>query len=496
MDIPVRSDDVAAAEVLLDEVPAVLWATDLDLRFTASRGAALRELGLAPDEVVGRSLQEYFGSDDPDFPAIAAHLQALEGVSTAYEQNWQGRRFETRVRPLRDGTGAIVGTLGVAIDVTDRMWERGALFDTESKYQALVEAIPAVTYIDPLDEWGDTLYVSPQLVDLLGCPPEAWLTDPSFWRKHLHPDDAEAAWRAWERARDRGESYEQEYRMVHEDGHAVWVSDRAVVLRDPAGRPWLVQGVLFDVTERKLAERDLSRALEREREITDHLRRVDELRTLQLHAVSHDLRAPITAILGSALVLDDDHRELDREKRSDLLRGVVASARKLHRLVNDLLDLDRLERGMVEPDRRPTDVGAVVRHVVDELRDDAHPVRLDLEPGAAEVDPVHIERIVENLVANTLRHTPAGTPVAISVRYPDHDVEIRVEDEGPGVPEELRDEIFEPFRHGGRGQGLGIGLSLVARFAALHGGVATVGDREGRGAVFTVRLPPPAPAAS
>ena len=488
MDMHLRPER-AGIEDLLDEIPAVVWATDGDLVFTSSRGAGLKELGLEPDEAVGRTVQEYFGTDDPEFAAIAAHREALEGRTTAFEQNWNGRRFETRVRPLHDRDGTVVGTLGVAVDVTERMWGRDSLFETETKYQALVEAIPAVTYIDPLDEWGDTLYVSPQVEELLGCTQEDWLTDPGFWRKHLHPDDLDGAWSAWERARDLGESYEHEYRMLHEDGHDVWVNDRSVVLRDKAGTPWLVQGVLIDITERKRADQALERALDREREITDHLRKVDELRTLQLHAVSHDLRGPITAILGSALILADTNRELDDERRTELLRGVVVSGRKLHRLVNGLLDLDRLERGIVEPDRRPTEVGAIAARVADELRDHTHPVEVDAEDGLADVDPVHVERIVENLVANAVRHTPAGTCVRVGVRYESGAVVITVADEGPGVPPEVRDVVFEPFRQGGRGNGLGIGLSLVARFAALHGGTATVGDREGGGAVFTVRLP-------
>jgi hypothetical protein len=479
----------AAIDGLLDEVPAVVWTTDHHLVFTASRGGGLRDLGLEPDEVVGRTVQQYFGSDDPEIAAVAAHLSALDGTAQAFEQNWQGRRFEVRVQPRFDAGGRVVGTLGVALDVTERMWGRGSLFETETKYQGLVEAIPAVTYIDPLDEWADSLYVSPQVEELLGCSQEDWLTDPAFWRKHLHPDDRALAWSAWEQARDLGRSYEQEYRMLHEDGREIWVNDRAVVLRDPAGTPWLVQGVLIDVTERKAAEQALERAFEREREVTDHLRQVDEMRTLQLHAVSHDLRGPITAILGSALVLADENRELDAERRNELLQGIVVSGRKLHRLVNDLLDLDRLERGIVEPDRRPTEVGAIAVRVAEEFRDDLHPIHVEAEDGLADVDPIQVERIVENLLANAVRHTPEGTSVFVGVRYQDGAVVITVSDEGPGVPDDLRDVIFEPFRQGGRGGGLGIGLSLVARFAALHGGLASVGDGEDGGAVFTVRLP-------
>jgi PAS domain S-box-containing protein len=475
-------------ESLLAQVPAGLWATDAELRFTACAGRALEAMGLHADAIVGLTIPAFFGTQDPESPPIAAHLRALAGEGTSYEQNRLGRRFETRVEPLRDDTGTIVGTTGVAVDVTDRIWEQGSLFEAEAKYRGLIETVPAVTYVDPLDEWSDSLYVSPQIEQLLGCTQEQWLTDGKFWRRHVLPDDVDDVWSRYVEARDAASGYEQEYRMLHEDGHVVWVSERAVVLRDAEGRPWVMQGVIVDITERKRVEEELQHAWEREREVAEHLRSLDELKSLLLHAVSHDLRGPITAILGSALVLEDGDRVLEDDKRADLVHGIAMSARKLNRLVTDLLDLDRLERGIVEPDRRPTDVGALVRRVVAELGlEDA--VSVSGTGGEADVDPVHVERIVENLLVNAQKHTPAGTPVRITVTRDADGVEIDVSDGGPGVPPEMREAIFEPFRQGEGGQGLGIGLSLVARFAALHGGRAWVEDAGGGGARFRVTLP-------
>jgi len=471
---------------LVEQMPAIAWTTDRELRFTSSVGGGLAGLGLSQGEVVGRTLHDYLGTNDPETAAIAAHQAALEGRSTGYEQNWRGRRYASHVVPLRDESGRIVGAAGVALDVTERMWEPGALFEAEAKYQGLVETIPAVTYIDPLDEWGDSLYVSPQVTELLGYTQEDWLTDSGFWRDHVHREDVDRVWEEWVRARDSGSPYESEYRMLHRDGHVVWVSERAVMLKDAAGRPWAVQGVMVDITERKRVEEELERAWQRERETAAHLRELDDMKNLLLHAVAHDLRGPIATVLGSAMVLENSLIDLDEDKR-DLMRGVVAGARKLNRLVSDLLDLDRLERGLVEPDRRPTDVGELARRLVAELEVKFHEVHVDTETTVSPVDPAHVERIIENLVVNSARHTPKGTPIWVRVHRRKEGTMILVEDAGPGVPLDLREVVFEPFRHGG--EGLGIGLSLVARFAALHGGWARVGDREGGGASFAVFLP-------
>jgi PAS domain S-box-containing protein len=484
----VRARD-EAIHMLIDQMPALLWAVDRDLRFTSSAGAGLTALGLRPDALAGMTIQECFGTDDPESGPVAAHTRALAGEPAAYEQNWNGRRLETRVIPLRGARGEITGALGVALDVTERMWEQGALFEAEAKYRGLIETIPAVTYIDPLDEWSDSLYVSPQITELLGCSPDEWLTDPGFWRKHVHPEDVERVWDEYVRARDAGAPYENEYRMIHSDGHVVWVSERAVVLRDADERPWIVQGVMVDITERKHVEEELERAWQRERQAVEHLRALDEMKNLQLHAVSHDLRGPITAVLGSALVLEDTDRDLDPQKRRDLVHGIAASARKLKRLLDDLLDLDRLERGIMEPDRQPTDVGGLVRGVLDELAVSDHPIEVDADAVVAPVDPVRVERIVENLVLNAVKHTSAGTPIWVRVRRDGDATTIVVEDAGEGVPEDMREVVFQPFRQGGRGQGLGIGLSLVSGFAAMHGGWVRVGERPGGGASFRVFLP-------
>jgi signal transduction histidine kinase len=176
------------------------------------------------------------------------------------------------------------------------------------------------------------------------------------------------------------------------------------------------------------------------------------------------------------------------------LRRIAANARKLERLLGDLLDLDRLQRGIVAPQRRPTDVSALVAQTIREsdlLLD--RKVELDAEPVVADVDAAKVERIVENLVSNAARHTPGDSPVIVRVARQDDGVLIVVEDEGPGVPDDLKRAIFEPFRQGdgvpNPSPGVGVGLSLVARFAELHGGRAWVEDRPQGGASFRVFLP-------
>jgi signal transduction histidine kinase len=254
--------------------------------------------------------------------------------------------------------------------------------------------------------------------------------------------------------------------------------------------------IVMQLSER---EQELKDSLRRELAAADRLRAADEIKDTFLRAVSHDLRTPLTAMLGVAVTLERTRLNLPREQALDLVAMLVEKTRKLERLLKDLLDLNRLEEGVLEPNRSLTDVRELVHRVVTEVDQLAGwPIDIEAEPIQAFIDGPKVERIVENLLLNTTRHTPPGTRVWVKALARGADLELIVEDAGPGVPAELAGTIFEPFRRGaGNGpaptvshhRGVGIGLSLVARFATLHGGHAWVDERWGGGAAFHVLLP-------
>jgi signal transduction histidine kinase len=244
-------------------------------------------------------------------------------------------------------------------------------------------------------------------------------------------------------------------------------------------------------------EQELKDALRRELEAAGRQRAADAMKDTFLRAVSHDLRTPLTAMLGVAVTLERTRLNLPREQALDLVGMLVEKTRKLERLLKDLLDLNRLEEGVLEPNRSMTDVRELVTRVVTEVDQLAGwPIDIEAEPILAFIDGPKVERIVENLLLNTTRHTPPGTRVWVKALARGSDLELIVEDAGPGVPAELAGTIFEAFRRGGapaptpaHSRGVGIGLSLVERFAALHGGQAWVDERWGGGAAFHVLLP-------
>ncbi len=382
---------------------------------------------------------------------------------------------------------------GVA-DIASLALGRARRFHELGRFHELVESLDAVFWEAEPTALAFT-FLSRRAGALLGADP------PSAWGGHIHPEDREAALAELRRAVAAGGDHSLEYRALGAGGAERWVRDLVHVGRDPRGTTTL-RGLMVDITERKRAEEALRRsertyqeAFRREREAAKRLRALDEMKNTFLEAVSHDLRTPLTSILGSALTLEQGAGTLSREDTQDLLRRIASNARKLERLLSDLLDLDRLQRGIVSPQRRPTDLSELIHQAVrdaDLLA--ARTVEVDVpERLIANLDTAKVERIVENLLANAARHTPPDAHVWVSARREGRGILIVIEDDGPGIPSELRQAVFEPFRQvpgpGHHDPGVGVGLTLVARFAELHGGRAWVEDRPGGGASFRVYLP-------
>jgi PAS domain S-box-containing protein len=382
----------------------------------------------------------------------------------------------------------VAETLGAAIG---RRATLEQLRETEVRYQALVEQIPAVLYIDHPGLEDRTSYISPQVTEILGLSAKAWQDDPELWFRHLHPDDQNFALLTYRRGVAARRPFSYEYRMLTPRG-LVWIRDDAVVIPEDDGTV-TVQGVMFDVTEQKLAEEALLASEGREREAAERLRALDQMKNTFLAAVSHELRSPLTTVLGLAVTLET--MDLPERERNDLLGRLSANARKLERLLSDLLDIDRLSRGIVTAERHTVDVGELVRVTVSATAEHMGEREVEVEAGPilASVDAPKVERIVENLMVNAARHTPEGTTVWVrAVPFRDGAL-IVVEDDGPGIPDDLKASIFDPFRqgptHSPHRPGTGIGLTLVRHFVELHSGSVWVEDRAGGGASFHAYLP-------
>ncbi len=375
----------------------------------------------------------------------------------------------------------------------------GRLSELE-RFHELVASLDAVFWEADAETFRFT-FVGGRVDDLLGADAADWPSQGRRWGEHIVMEDRDAAVAASGSAIHEGDGRTLEYRVTSDGPDTVWIRDVINVVEGSQGTPQL-RGLMVDVTERKRAEqalreseRQYSEAFRREREAAQRLRALDEMKNTFLEAVSHDLRTPLTSILGSALTLEQADVDLSDADAMDLVRRIASNARKLERLLSDLLDLDRLQRGIIAPQRRPTDIRELIRLGIDETDNPSgHTIVVDADPLVVSVDGAKVERIFENLLSNAIRHTPPEARIWVRAHGTDGGVLIEVEDEGPGIPGDLHEAVFEPFRQapGSRSEhspGVGVGLSLVSRFAELHGGRAWLEDRPGGGSSFKVFLP-------
>ena len=219
------------------------------------------------------------------------------------------------------------------------------------------------------------------------------------------------------------------------------------------------------------------------------LRRSDELKTALLRSISHDLRTPLTSMIAAGAALGST--SLTGEERAELSEAIVAEGKRLSRLVENLLDMSRLEAGKADPHREPVDIVEVLEAARDSLGLDRNAVRLATDPRlpTLSADAAQLERAFANLIENGARHG-SGRPVTVRCAKVGSRLAVRVVDQGPGIPESEWERIFEPFyRAAGQRGGSGLGLAISRGFVEANGGGITVESLPGQGTAFVVDFP-------
>jgi PAS domain S-box-containing protein len=522
-------------ELLLEQMPAALWSTDAQLRFTSARGRHLDVIGMAEDRRQAPTVQEFFGTEDVDFAPVAAHRAALTGESRTYEFTWHDFVFQTRVEPLRDADGRIAGTIGVAQDITESRRaevERAAM-------ARVVEEDAAVSAA--LAEFGQGLIAA------LATP--AALSERLAERlaRSLQCDSATLLLRD----ADTGDyTYATSYGLLPEAReisrilrfrHADFalfferLATGAVVQFRAAGEAatrWAalpqsmgIAGAMyvalrrsdemigFVAVHRHSAESGFARwqsralqemanlaalALDNAR-LLEELERASALKSEFLATMSHELRTPLNAIIGyNALILDGEFGDLTDLQR-ETIEKVLESAHELFQLISATLDLSRLEAGRLPVSFANTDPRALLAEVAGESRmlrrRPQVQIRWNVPAGLPVLltDAAKLKVVLKNLISNAAKFTETGS-IVVDARPVDGGAEFAVIDTGCGIPPEQQEAIFEPFRqvdqsntrtHGG----VGLGLYIVRRFVDLLGGTVRVESEPGRGTTFRVWIP-------
>ncbi|MFZ2412511.1 MAG: ATP-binding protein, partial [Candidatus Methanoperedens sp.] len=361
------------------------------------------------------------------------------------------------------------------------------LRESETKYQRLVEQIPAVVYMSPPDNFASRIYVSPRVEALSGYSQEEWLTDIDLWGKLLHPDDMQDVF--VKVSEGFKEKISQEYRIITRSGDVVWVRDEAIVANDAAGRPLYIQGIMQDITENKKTE---TMQLENQRLIAASKTKSDFLANM-----SHELRTPLNAIIGFSELLEMKIPGELNEKQNRFVNDILVSGRHLMGLINDILDLSKVEAGKIElviekiPVADAINEGLILVKEKAKRHNIALKVELDPYLKFIEADIQRFKQILFNLLDNAVKFSKKdGGTVTITAKKEGNMAKFSVSDTGIGIKEENLVRLFREFEQIDSGisrkyGGTGLGLSITKKLVELHGGKISVKSRYGEGSTFT-----------
>jgi signal transduction histidine kinase/PAS domain-containing protein len=520
---------------LLEQLPAIVYTTDCDLRFTFGVGQGLGELGLQSQSVLGGVyLHEYLHLKGVDDPALAPHHRALAGESVSYESDWAGRHYQSVVAPFRDARGDIVGTLAVGWNITERKRIEETLRlladaslalaksldydETLSKVARL--AVPgfadwclvgviddghlrlvAATHVDRSKESLFAAMLPPAEVSALGEIGRVIRTQKPLLVEHVTDEMLSG-----------GSAYREAF---GEDSPRAAELFRQVGMRSTLIVPLVARGRSLGVLSlgrtqegRPYRPRDVSVAEDLGRRCAMAIdssllyrsaQEAIETRDEFLSIASHELRTPLTSLLLRIEGFERSAKEgraLDGQYLDSSLEVIHRQAKRLSGLVEQLLDVSRLRRGRIDLDREDVDLAETLREVSGRLAASFSLAGCTLSlsasgPVEGRWDRLRIEQVITNLLSNAIKFAHSTT-IEAGVETDGDTARLFVRDRGMGIAPGDQDRIFERFERAASSKhfgGLGLGLYITRQIVEAHGGTIRVASTPGEGSTFVVELP-------
>jgi PAS domain S-box-containing protein len=482
---------------LTSHAPVGIFQTDLkgNCLFVNERWCEMA--GLTPEEAKGEGWTRTLHPEDRERVFNEWYDAAKAGREFASEyrfQTPQGRvtwLYGSAIA-LRNEFGVVIGYIGTITDITERKEAEVRLKESENRFRQLAENIHEVFWMsDPLKQ--EMLYISPAYEKIWGRSCESLYRQPRSFLEAIHPEDQDWVKASLEQ-QARGEGTDIVYRVVRPDGLHRWIRDRSFPIQDKSGRVYRIAGIAEDITQQREAEEALknktAQALEASRIKSDFVSNV-----------SHELRTPINAIIGySSLLLDETYGPVGEDQRAPL-EGVVRNANDLLNLVNDVLDLSRIESGKMAVRLGPVEIPSLIQGILSGMQPLFEKKSLSVQFHRPESFPViqsdteKIKQITINFLSNAVKFTKEGGIVVSAKDLPEKGgIEFSIQDTGIGIKREELPKIFDAFHQVDASAtrefgGVGLGLAIVKKLIDLLQGEVHVESEFGKGSTFTVYLP-------
>ena len=504
----------ATNESLIAAIPDMLFQLDGEMHIVRYHAPSDDVLSMPPESFLGRRLDAALSPEMARRFATAAlaasrsgRLQRIEYASRRGESE---RHFEARFQAVRTG-----GSLAVIRDVTERQQAESALRESEARWQFALDGAG-----DGVWDWNIVtghVYRSPRWITMLGFQPGEISDAIDEWAQRVHPDDLGAAVAAQD-AHLRGDSpgFTHEIRMRCKDGHYKWILVRGLVVeRGPDGQPLRMIGTHTDIDEAKGRESQIldhnlnlsSLVAARTRDLQlakEAAEAANEAKSVFLANMSHELRTPMHGVLSYARLGETRVAQAGQEKLRSYFHRIRVSGERLLTLLNDLLDLSKLEAGRMVLNLAPVRLEQLVGDALSEFDAlfQARHQKLVFQVAAGipapTVDAVRIGQVVRNLLSNASKFTPEGKGIHVSLNnctlaggLPG--VALVVSDEGIGIPPAELEAVFDKFVQSSRTRtgagGTGLGLAICQEIVTAHRGTITARANPAGGVEFTITLP-------
>jgi len=489
--------------------PVALTAVENN-RITRVNDAFLNKLGYSKDEVIGKTNSELNLFLNPDQQTIAASEILRCG-------HISDQRLEVRKKDGTIITGLFSGELitnqgetyflTIMVDITDIVKLEVALrkSELELKEAQLMAKVGRWDYDHHENKltWGESIY------DILELERDRFEGTFQDFLDIVHPDDREIVNRAWMISLENKKPYAVEHRLFRKDGSTKWVNVNCKTEFDPSGRPLHSIGTVQDLTERKEYEIALINSKYQIEALNNQLKerlveieRTNQAKSNFLSNVSHELRTPLTAIIGLSELLQKQYYGTLNDKQSEYVADVLMSSRHLLNLINEILDLTKIESGKTILEILEVPVKELIESSLLLVRENAaaNKIRLQLEiPQAMTVlkVPVDKQRLIQvmvNLLSNAVKFTQPGGRVIVKAEKLQDDLRVSITDTGIGISREHQEKIFEPFyqiqtKNKSKTPGTGLGLSISREIIELHGGSIWVESDGSNGSRFSFTIP-------
>ncbi|MBD2164902.1 PAS domain S-box protein [Calothrix membranacea FACHB-236] len=497
---------------VIDTIPDYLFViARQDMRTIYCNDSYAQKVFQQPrEQIEGKTIFELFPNQDAEYFALQNQQVFELGASLRIQEtlHFSGNTitFDTIKVPLKHDNGEVYALVGTARDITAIKQLELDLQHSKERFRNLVET--SSDWVWEINEFGVYTYASPQIINVLGYSPEEIIGKSPF---DLMPQqEAARVLQEFMKFISVQAPFQcLENTNLHKDGRLVTLETSAVPIFDENKEFRGYRGMDRDVTTRKLAEAQLHLTNEQLAASNAELARATRLKDEFLANMSHELRTPLNAILGMSEVLQDEIFGAINEKQRQSLQTIERSGNHLLELINDILDLSKIEAGQLELGYTPIPIDQLCESSLAFIKQQAYQKRIQLEVKIAPqlprllLDERRIRQVLINLLNNAVKFTPEYGRITLEVSCHTLEVEktspagfirIAVIDTGIGIAPENLNKLFKPFIQidgalNRQYAGTGLGLALTKRIVELHGGKVGVSSELGVGSCFTVDLP-------